>query len=213
MANQRALPQTARIWIIRVIVWPVLLVEVLVVSGVITAPNTELTWYWPAYMIFFYLLFFELGIFLTREDRTHQAYWIVVGIFVALGIIADAAGEIFNLYETIPIYDNLVHSTSVPFVMSAAALAIGRILVEKYKLQRVPFLLPYFILTSAMLLMVFHEFFELAADLLTHSNIGTGATDIHDTAFDLLYDLIGTLVFIGGLALYQKILGRTVTPD
>src|SRR5262249_38696856 len=158
-------------WIVRVMVWPVLLAEVLVVSGVITAPNTELTWYWPAYMIVFYLLFFELGIFLTRKDPTHQAYFVVVGIFVALGIMADAVGEVFNLYKTIPIYDNLVHSTSVPFVMSAAALGVGRILVEKYNLQRVPFFLPYFILTSAMLLMVFHEFFELAADLLTRSNI------------------------------------------
>jgi hypothetical protein len=204
--------QNARIWLIRGMIWLMLLAEFLVITGVIPAPQSALTWFWFAYVFGFYLLFFELGIFVTRRNAAYQAYFVVAGIFVALNIASDAIGGIFDLYNTIPIFDNILHATSLPFVMSATALGVGKILIEQYDLGRIRWFLPHFILSSAMLVMSFHELFELAVDLLTRSNVGTGATNIHDTSFDLLFDFIGVFVFMVGLAVYQRLVGRRVTP-
>lgn len=192
------------IWFARTILWLLFFFEVLALLGVVRPATMALTWSWLGYTVAAYLILLEVPLFLIRHQPKYQGAFDLLAIILTINYIFDAVGNVLNLYERIPMYDQLLHTTTFPWLLAAFCLSLGHMLQQTYDLPRVPLLLPAFIILAAMFLSVVHEFIELAIDIATNSNAGTGATDIHDTTFDLVGNLVGLVIFAGAWIMYER---------
>lgn len=180
---------------IRLLLWALFGLEIVVLVGAVSLPQSVLTATWLIYTTGFYC-FFELLFSLARSEE--QVFFIYPAFFLFIDLSLDAAGMLFNLFGSIPNYDKFLHLIPFPFLISSLALTYSKILEKRFKIRRIPFWRPYFIITTSMCILSLHEINELFIDIISHSNAGTGATDIHDTSFDLLSDFVGVSIFALG---------------
>lgn len=184
------------IFLIRLVVGLCILAEALTLLGYLPFFGPQgLSWYWIGYICLYYLILFELPLFLLRRSP-YRHLFVFVGYFIALNILFDSLGNILNLFNTTVHYDDFMHVTFFPWAITALTVSLSAIYCKKHHLTKIPQLIVILGFTSAMTLMSFHEIVEMSIDWITTSNAGTAATDIDDTGRDLLFDLTGSLTFV-----------------
>ncbi len=190
----------SQLFVIRLLICVVITFETLIYMGLIhlAHPHT-LTLAWITYIILGYVFIYELPLVFIKR---HTPYYTFIGWLYVLTMLLDLFGNAFNFFARYPYYDDLIHLTTLPWLLTSVSLALSSVYCLKHRLKQVPSLLLILAFLGAMTLTSVHEMIELLIDWLTASNAGTAATDIGDTARDIVCNTIGSVSFLLGFYLF-----------
>lgn len=179
--------------IFRIFISLLVIVQILVHLDYFSSSDT-LGWYWIAYVVVSYLVFFELPLFIFRHKQKQREFFIPIAFFAIPLYFFDAIGNIFNLFQRTRFYDDALHFTTVPW--AAVALMTGLIvwLCDRKKMYDKTIIISMMV-TFAVSFLVFHEIIEYLIDLVSGTTQGTATMDVYDTVRDLMQGVIGIVLF------------------
>ena len=153
-----------------------------------------ITWYWIAYNLFAYLIFYELPLFIFRNKTQQRQFFLPAGWFIIPLMLFDVIGNLFDLFNRTKFYDDLLHFTTVPWAFTAIMTGYAVWLCHRSQVKDKAIILSMMI-TFSISLCVLHEIIEYLIDVLSGTATATVAQDIYDTARDLTQDFVGIFLF------------------
>lgn len=170
--------------------------------------NLQYTWLGLVITSSTVFIILEITAHKYKKIKGYYLHWII-WIIVVLGLSLDAAGDFFHLYGKLWWWDRVVHY----FVSAVACFTIFTVIsafwIDKFKFSLLMktgrmHLASFMAASATIALSAIYEVEEYAEDLIFHTNrLGPG----HDTADDLLLNVLGVLTVIIFLQIFYRLTG------